>query len=158
MKVVRDGVFETNSSSTHSLVCARSMSLEEYVPNNSTIKVRFIDTDDLTSLRTLAEKVSYLVSHIVNGYKYNAATYDDLIEDVKNSWSFKKLNCYVEEHYNKSIVFPESYKGDLEEIVNINHQLIESDFDSLCKDIVSEDRDYLGEILSPDKSIDFGRD
>ena len=158
MKVVRNSVFETNSSSTHSLVYTRSMSLEEYVPKNSTIKVKFIDTDDETSLHTLADKVSYLVSHIVNDYKYNAATYDDLIEEVKNSWSFKKLNYYVEEHYNKSIVFPESYKGDLEEIVNINHQLIESDFDSLCKDIVNEDRDYLGEILSPDKSIDFGRD
>ena len=158
MRVVRDRVFETNSSSTHSLVATTPMSMDDYVPKNSTIKVHFIDTDDVSSLCTLADKVSYLVSHIVNGYKYHSATYEDLISDVRDSLSFKKLDSYVQRHFNKRIVFPESYDGDIEDIVNINHQLIESDFDSLCEDIVYEERDCLGEILSSDKVIDIGRD
>lgn len=158
MSLVREGVFETNSSSTHSLVYIDRHDREDYVPKNSTIKVRFIDTDDEFSLSSLEDKVSYLVSHIVRNYKYNAATYEDLVDDVQNDYSFRRLDSYILEHFGKKIVFPTKYDGDIEEIVNINHQLITNDFDSLLEDIVDSDRDYLGEILSPDQVIELGRD
>lgn len=158
MKLVRNNVFETNSSSTHSLVVNNDRRIEDYTAKNSTILVRFINTDDESILTTLEDKVSYLVSHIVNHYKYNSATYEDLIEDVQNDWDFKRLESFVQEYYHKRIVFPVKYSGDLEDIVCINHQLLESNLDDVLEDIVARERDYLGEVLATNSSIVFGRD
>lgn len=157
MKVVRDNIFETNSSSTHSLV-VNNMKSDDYVPYGDTLKIRFFDEEN--SCATLVDKVSYLVSHIISWYKYNAEDYEDLIRQVKEDYQFKRIEYYVQERYKKRIVFPEKYDGDLEEIVEINHQLQSWDhsLDEILEDIVDEDRDYLEEVLSPDKTIIFGRD
>lgn len=158
MKIIRNNIFETNSSSTHSLVLVGDRKPEDYMAKNSTILVRFINTDDESVLSSLEDKVSYLVSHIINNYKYNSANYQDLISDVENDYDFRYLSRYVSDKYNKRIAFPEKYEGDLDEIVSINHQLIESSLDSVLEDIVNEDRDYLGEVLAIDKAIQLGRD
>lgn len=157
MKLIRSSVFETNSSSTHSLSIGSDRKLEDYTAKNSTILVRFTDTDDEYTLTTLEEKVSYLVSHIVNYYKYNSATYEDLIEDVQNDQDFKHLEDFVQEHYHKRIVFPVKYSGDLEDIVNINHQLLEPNLDDVLEDIVGKEGDCLSEVLATNTSIVFGR-
>lgn len=156
MKNIRENTFETNSSSTHSLTYIRKQ--ENYLPKGDELKIRFIDTDEEFSLSTLEDKVSYLVAHIIDKYKWDEQSYGELIERVANNYDYKMLEDYVWEHYKKRIVFPEKYNGDIEDIVQINHQLIESDFSEVLRMICDEDRDYLGEIFDENKCIEIGRD
>lgn len=158
MKIVRNKIFETNSSSTHSLTF-NNKETYNFLSPNSKLVIEFIDTDDYFSLCTLQEKVSYLVSQIINKYKYGALNYQDLINDIEENWDFKRIKKYVKEKYNKEIVFPEKYEGNLDDIVIINHQLTDwHDLDDLLKDIYSYDHDYLAEVLSPSSIIVIGRD
>lgn len=158
MKVLRQGIFETNSSSTHSLVMKNSNIEADYLPFGDTLKIEFFDEEK--PLTTLKEKVSYLVSHIVSWYKYDAENYEELIRQVRENYDFKRIASYVEEKFHKKIVFPKEYKGDLDDIVTINHQLIswDRDIEEVLQDIVNNDRDYLAEVLNPDAIIEFGRD
>lgn len=156
MKTIRVNTFETNSSSTHSLTYIRKQ--ENYLPKGNELKIRFIDTDEEFVLSTLEDKVSYLVAHIINKYKWDEQSYGELIERVTNNYDYKMLEDYIWEHYKKRIVFPEKYNGDIEDIVQINHQLIESDFSEVLRMICDENRDYLGEIFDENKCIEFGRD
>lgn len=156
MKTIREDTFETNSSSTHSLAYIRKQ--ENYLPEGNELKIRFIDTDEEFVLSTLEDKVSYLVAHIINKYKWDEQSYGELIERVTNNYDYKMLEDYIWEHYKKRIVFPEKYNGDIEDIVQINHQLIESDFSEVLRMICDENRDYLGEIFDENKCIEFGRD
>ena len=158
MKVLRQDIFETNSSSTHSLVMKNSNIESDYLPFGDTLKIEFFDEE--RPLTTLKEKVSYLVSHIVSWYKYDAEDYEELIRQVRENYDFKRIASYVEEKFHKKIVFPKEYKGDLDDIVTINHQLIswDRDIEEVLQDIVNNDRDYLAEVLNPDAIIEFGRD
>lgn len=158
MKVLRQSIFETNSSSTHSLVMKNSNIESDYLPFGDTLKIEFFDEE--RPLTTLKEKVSYLVSHIVSWYKYDAEDYEELIRQVRENYDFKRIASYVEEKFHKKIVFPKEYKGDLDDIVTINHQLISwgRDIEEVLQDIVNNDRDYLAEVLNPDAIIEFGRD
>lgn len=158
MKVLRQNIFETNSSSTHSLVMKNSNIESDYLPFGDTLKIEFFDEE--RPLTTLKEKVSYLVSHIVSWYKYDAEDYEELIRQVRENYDFKRIASYVEEKFHKKIVFPKEYKGDLDDIVTINHQLIswDRDIEEVLQDIVNNDRDYLAEVLNPDAIIEFGRD
>lgn len=156
MKTIRTNTFETNSSSTHSLTYIRKQ--ENYLPKGNELKIRFIDTDEEFVLSTLEDKVSYLVAHIINKYKWDKQSYGELIERVTNNYDYKMLEDYIWEHYKKRIVFPEKYNGDIEDIVQINHQLIESDFSEVLRMICDENRDYLGEIFDENKCIEIGRD
>lgn len=158
MKVLRQSIFETNSSSTHSLVMKNSNIESDYLPFGDTLKIEFFDEE--RPLTTLKEKVSYLVSHIVSWYKYDAEDYEELIRQVRENYDFKRIASYVEEKFHKKIVFPKEYKGDLDDIVTINHQLIswDRDIEEVLQDIVNNDRDYLAEVLNPDAIIEFGRD
>lgn len=158
MKVLRQDIFETNSSSTHSLVMKNSNIESDYLPFGDTLKIEFFNEE--RPLTTLKEKVSYLVSHIVSWYKYDAEDYEELIRQVRENYDFKRIASYVEEKFHKKIVFPKEYKGDLDDIVTINHQLIswDRDIEEVLQDIVNNDRDYLAEVLNPDAIIEFGRD
>ena len=155
----RINTFETNSSSTHALSIGTELH-ENYVPYGKNLKIRWMDTDDERVLSTLTDKVSYLVSHIASWYKYNAVDYEDLIDQIKDDMNFKMIDVYVKYKYKKEIVFPEKYEGDLEDIVNINHQLTSwnHDINEVVRDIVDEERDYLAEVLEDGKYITFGRD
>lgn len=158
MKIVRNNIFETNSSSTHSLTFNNKENYNFLSPNSKLV-IEFIDTNDYGSLCTLQEKVSYLVSQIIDKYKYGAWSYEDLINDIEENWDFKRIKEYVKGKYNKEIVFPTKYEGNLEDIVLINHQLTDwHDLDDLLKDIYSYDHDYLDEVLSPTTIIQIGRD
>lgn len=158
MKVLRQNIFETNSSSTHSLIMKNSNIESDYLPFGDTLKIEFFNEE--RPLTTLKEKVSYLVSHIVSWYKYDAEDYEELIRQVRENYDFKRIASYVEEKFHKKIVFPKEYKGDLDDIVTINHQLIswDRDIEEVLQDIVNNDRDYLAEVLNPDAIIEFGRD
>lgn len=158
MKKIRNKIFETNSSSTHSLSYCGNVNLDTYTPVGDKIVIEFINTDDGGTFTTLKRKVSYLVSHIVNNYKYNCLDYEDLVEQVSNSYDFKRISNYVKNKYGKEVVFPKEYKGDIEEIVYINHQLLERDLDSVLEDLITEERDYLAEVLDPTQVIELGHD
>lgn len=156
MERKREKVFETNSSSTHSLVFVTNN--DKYTSPSNKIVIQFADTDSDTTYVTLKEKVSYLVSHIIRKYMYDSPDYYDLIEQVENDYDFRRLQRYVMEHFHKEICFPKSYKGDIDEIVNINHQLVENNLDDVLSDIINEDRNYLEEVLSPNAIIRLGSD
>lgn len=158
MKKIRNKTFETNSSSTHSLSYCGNVNLDTYTPVGDKIVIEFINTDDGGTFTTLKRKVSYLVSHIVNNYKYNCLDYEDLVEQVSNSYDFKRISNYVKNKYGKEVVFPKEYKGDIEEIVYINHQLLERDLNSVLEDLITEERDYLAEVLDPTQVIELGHD
>lgn len=158
MKKIRNKTFETNSSSTHSLSYCGNVNLDTYTPVGNKIVIEFINTDDGGTFTTLKRKVSYLVSHIVNNYKYNCLDYEDLVEQVSNSYDFKRISNYVKNKYGKEVVFPKEYKGDIEEIVYINHQLLERDLDGVLADLITEERDYLAEVLDPTQVIELGHD
>lgn len=153
---IRHSIFETNSSSTHSLSYFNNNN--HYLNISSKILIRFIHTDEETILTTLKDKVSYLVSHIINEYKYNVDDYDDLKEQVEKDYNFQKIKRYVSEHFGKEIVLPKKYKGDIEEIVDINHQLVGDSIEDVLKEIVTYDHDLLDDVLSKDSTIAFGRD
>lgn len=158
MRTERKCVFETNSSSTHALVFCKNN--EDYVDLSNKIIIDFVDTDfDGNIYGTLKEKVSYLVGFIIHKYKYNCYDYADLIEQVKMNYDYKKIEDYVMERYGKEIVFPKEYKGELEDIVNINHQLLwhDNDLDSLIMDMLDE-QSYLDIYFDEKKVIEIGRD
>lgn len=157
IRKVRNGVFETNSSSTHALVYNKKENYDFLSPSRQLI-IDFVNANGIVTYNTLREKVSYLVSQIINKYKYNVLSYEDLIKEVEENYDFQRIKRYVEEHYSKEIVFPKKYEGDLDEIVDINHQLTDwRDLDDLLRDMVTYS-DLLGEALSPSSSIELGRD
>ena len=157
MKKVRENVFETNSSSTHSLTVGRTKG-NDYTQPGKFLKIRWFDEEE--TLTTLEEKVSYLVSHIASWYKWNAPSYEALIEEIKDNWDFKRIERFIKENYNKEIVFPEKYDGALEDIVEINHQLQSWNhrLDEVLEELVDYERDYLAEVLQDGQNIEFGRD
>ena len=159
MKRIRRETFETNSSSTHALSIGKKLN-NDYTPFGDTLKIYWMDTDDESVLNTLKEKVSYLVSHIASWYKYDVENYDELLEQIKSNYYFHMLEDFVKIKYNKQIVFPKTYEGDIEDIVNINHQLTSwnHSLTEILEDIVDEDRDYLAEVLEDGNNIVFGRD
>ena len=159
MKTIRNFTFETNSSSTHALSIGTKLN-NDYTPFGDTLKIYWMNTDEERVLNTLKEKVSYLVSHIASWYKYDVEDYDELLEQIKNNYDFRILENFVKTKYNKQIVFPKTYKGDIEDIVNINHQLTSwnHSLTEILEDIVDEDRDYLAEVLEDGNNIVFGRD
>ena len=130
---------------------------KDYVPYGKNLKIKWFDEE--STLTTLQEKVSYLVSHIASWYVYNDEDYEDLIEQVKDNWDFKRIERYVKENFDKDIVFPK-YDGDIEDMIEINHQLISwnHSIDEVIDDMLTEERDYLGEVLQDGKDIEFGRD
>lgn len=158
IRKIRNGVFETNSSSTHALVY-NSKENYDFLSPSSQLIINFVDTDDDTTYDTLREKVSYLVSQIVNHYKDNVLSYKDLIEEVEGNYDFQRIKEYVKERYDKDIVFPEKYDGNLDNIAYINHQLTDwHDLDELLTEIVTYDHVLLDEVLSPSSSIEIGHD
>lgn len=158
IRKIRNGVFETNSSSTHALVYNSKENYDFLSPSRQLI-IDFVDTDDDTTYDTLREKVSYLVSQIINKYKYDVLSYEDLIEEVEENYDFQRIKKYVKERYDKDIMFPEKYDGDLDNIVYINHQLTDwYDLDDLLTEIITYDHVLLDEVLSPNSSIEIGRD
>ena len=156
MKKIRRGVFETNSSSTHSLIVMPQESVH-YLSPSRTLVVRFIDTDDEHVLSTLKDKVSYLVSQIISKYKYDVYDYDDLKEQVYSDYDFKRIAEYVKNRYNKIVTLPKTHTGSLDEIVNINWQIREDNLDDILTDLVQQ-HDLLEDVLSQDRAIEIGRD
>lgn len=156
MKKIRKGVFETNSSSTHSL--AFNKPFDNYAPAAHSIIVEFFD-DEPYMIDTLKEKVSYLVSHIVRKYQFDSIDYEDLLDNVKADYEFKKLEDYVKTAYGKDIVFPKTYNGDLEYITEINHQLVENSLEDVLDDLLRySEEDKLARVLQNGTAIIFGRD
>lgn len=156
----RYNIFETNSSSTHCLTL-KTYEDKEYLPKSDKIIVNFIDTDEEIVLTSLRDKVSYLVSQIINNYKWDVQNYHDLKEQIEKNYDFIRIKNYVEDKFNKKVILPDKYDiedDDIEDIVNINHQLHAYNLDELLDDLVKYNHDPLDDVLAPDKSIKFGHD
>ena len=164
MKKVREGLFETNSSSTHTLVYSNHA--EDYYPPGHKIAIKWADTDDDCNYTTLEEKVSYLVSHIARKYIYHVYRYEDLIEEIKKDYEYLELENYLKTLNKRGgyeIVFPPGEDRDEEEwdwLININHQLIENSLEDVLDDLLEPNslEDKLAKILSPGSYIELGRD
>ena len=125
MKQIRQKTFETNSSSTHSLVLGNRM--DNYIPLSKHLKIEWIDTDDYYFLDTLEGKLSYLISHLANKLKWSCNTYEELLEEISNNFEYKQIEEYIQKKFDKKIRFPSNKNGiydDVEYIAEINHQLI----------------------------------
>ena len=68
------------------------------------------------------------------------------------------LTAIFRNKYGKEVVFPKEYKGDIDKIVYINHQLLERNLDGVLADLITEERDYLAEVLDPTQVIELGHD
>ena len=108
-QTMRNKTFETNSSSTHSLVL-KKYAADSYTSASNKIVVDFIDTDSMYRASSLKEKVSYLVSQIINNYKYDVLDYEDLKEQVEND---KKYLRRERKYYGK--VERSFYLGEVDE-------------------------------------------
>ena len=90
MEKIRRNVFETNSSSVHSIVLKHDKPYVSELPvSNGTLTVNCKDYDgfgrtNTKIISTQMEKVQYLISWI------SASKYND-VNDVKNSWQFDTL-------------------------------------------------------------------
>ena len=136
----REGTFETNSSSTHTLVIGGYVS-ENYIPISKHIKIEWIDTDDYYVLESFGDKISYLISHIARALKYSCNTYEELLEEIEDNYEFKKIAEYVRNTYDKEIRFPNNKNGiydDVELIAEINHQLIPWGNSAIVEDVLDE--------------------
>lgn len=157
MKTLRNSTFETNSSSTHSLVITNNVT--KYTSNNPLIIVKFINTDEESELKTLNEKVSYIISQIINKYKFEVSSYEDLKSLIERDYDYIKVIDYVKNVFGKQVELPKNYTGDIEEIVNINHQIYCDNLDELLRDLVEQDTDsLLNNVLGENTVIVFGRD
>lgn len=157
MRKSRNKTFETNSSSTHTLTITNNT--KDYESKSSLLIVKFIDTNDEYTLSTLQEKVSYLVSQVINKYKFDVSSYDDLKRLVFSDKDYCRIVNYVKKQFDKQVELPNSYKGDIEEIVSINHQIAYNDLNELLESLVIEDEDsLLYNVLSSNTMIVFGRD
>ena len=164
MKKIRTDIFETNSSSTHSLVYTKAT--EGYYPPGKKLAIHWADTDDDYNYSTLEEKVSYLVSHIARKYIYHVYKYDDLIDEIKNDYEYQAVEEYLKNINNSGgyeIVFPSCPDRDDEEwdwLININHQLIENNLEDVLDDLLEPNslEDKISEVLSPGSFIEIGHD
>lgn len=137
---IRNSVFETNSSSTHTLVI-RNKSIDDYLPYGKHIKIQWIDTDDYQILETLQEKLSYLISHIANKLKYSCNNYEDLIEELNENYEYNRIKEFIFNTFDKEIRFPnidKNYYDDIEDIAEINHQLIPWSTNAVVDSVLDE--------------------
>ena len=141
MRNIRKGTFETNSSSTHTLVMSEKEE-KEYIPLGKHIKIEWIDTDDYYELDSLVEKLSYLVSHIANKLKYSCNNYEELLDEIEDNNEYQKIKEYIKNTFDKEIRFPDdkngAYNDDVEDVVLINHQLIPWGSYTVAEDVLNE--------------------
>lgn len=104
MKQVRNGVFETNSSSTHSVSISHKNSnyynencLESYIDYDDKVHVRFGEFGwECESYNTPYEKLQYAVTMLVETEGNNVTSVDDLFETD----GFKLINDAVASYCN----------------------------------------------------------
>lgn len=155
---IRKNVFETNSSSTHSLQIMKNP-IKDYNLLASSIKISWIDTDDEYVLQTFSEKLSYLISQIANKLSWSCNTYEELLEELKDNYEYKEIAAYVKQKFNKEIRFPDNKNGiydDVEEIVGINHQLVPYNTFAIADEVLD---DLIGYMQNEDeRDYIFGRE
>lgn len=90
MKQIRKSVFETNSSSTHSICITKNDILDSQVVNNIYFELGEFGWE-ICTLDTINDKASYLYTAIVYNDKL------ELIESIKRILDKNNVNCEFEE-------------------------------------------------------------
>lgn len=154
MRVIRHSMFETNSSSLHSIVLVdakdKDIKLEgtSYNPLKNTYTITYWDPDDRQNiLRTPDDKINYLATHV--GLDF---TIDDIVEflnskePIEKSYSFSDkvaillaIRDSIRERINPDVIFKvkgnESwYDEDADEEVYDDH----ANIDHNAYDLISE--------------------
>jgi hypothetical protein len=134
--------------------------MEKYFTDEPAILVSFVDMDkdEYATYSTLQEKISYLISHIANHYRYCCEDYEDFIFSIQQDYDFRRLESFVKTRYGKDIIFPKEYNGSIEDIVNINHQVIENTLEEVLDDLLDDIDSKFETVLADNSKIEIGRD
>jgi hypothetical protein len=125
IKVTRKGVFETNSSSTHSITVADEGKLQNTLPNKEGKIIIFCSEFGWEyNIHTSAYmKLSYLITNIFMAYKYdrkNPVVNIKLLPDREKEWFYKVTRAVEEFTGTKLEVVP--LKDDWYPFGYIDHQ------------------------------------
>ena len=164
LKQIRYGTFETNSSSTHTLVIPsgvadlkkKNKDLRNYLPAAKHAKIEWICTDDYYTLTTFEEKLSYLVSQIALPLTYSCNNYKELLEELQDNFEYQLLAEYIKTKFDKEIRFPDNENGVLDNmnsIIEINHQLISGSHFMAAEETLNDLIEYCQNKPDPDYSI-----
>lgn len=141
---VRTGVFETNSSSSHSLCFGKTTNINFYPPEVVNVEPGEFGWGYET-LTTLPQKLSYIITSIAN-YDDNVRDFDDLLESKYFIWLKEML-------FEFSFVVVNLQKNDFVNIGYVDHQSTdilndfwseeESEFKENMKKILFDDNCYI---------------
>lgn len=107
-RVIRNCVFETNSSSTHSISIYKWTPPPEYdIPCNSKIEINA--SISRTEITSEVGKLNYIVSMLANLIEYESNDYNEKFEDVISSKRFVWLKEVVKERCNTEIIYTKVY-------------------------------------------------
>lgn len=143
MKTIRRSVFETNSSSTHSISIIGKDNYQ--YPKQNTIHCEFGEYGwGYDKLNTVYEKLSYVLTMI----QYKIGTSENL-EEVQESLYYQWLSEMIKEHTGSTLEV--SITGDkYYDIGYIDHQSTDT-LDEYWSDIEEEFKSNMREIIFNDK-------
>ena len=117
MKIVRYNTFETNSSSTHSLVILTKEEYNLWKNNKKTLNVYLGQVQDLTDLdkkiiRNEDGSIDYENNHFESEYDFMESDYYDVIEDDNASFEYIKQYAEVEQKELGNNIIMSIYRGE----------------------------------------------
>ena len=117
MKIVRMGTFETNSSSTHSLVILSKEEYDSWKKNEKTLNIYSGKIQELTDLdkkiiRNDDGSVDYEGNHFESEYDFMESDYYDVIDDDNASFEYVENFADVEQEELYDKVIMSIYRGE----------------------------------------------
>lgn len=107
-RVIRNCVFETNSSSTHSISIYKWSPPPEYdIPHNSTIEINSSILS--TEITDEVGKLNYIVAMLANLIEHEDNYYNMKFDEVISSKRFIWLKEIIKERCNTEIVYTKKY-------------------------------------------------
>lgn len=117
MKITRENVFETNSSSTHSLVILSKEDYNAWQNNEKTLNLSSGEVQELTDydkkiIRNADGSIDYEGEHFDSEYDFMESDYYDVIDDNNASIEYIKNYADVEQKELDNKVIMSIYRGD----------------------------------------------
>lgn len=124
MYKIRRGLFETNSSSTHTLVYRKfKLSKPKFKLKNGVLKTKFLYLDESFGvLNTQAEKLAYLVTRLAGWGVADENDFEYIRDNLYNSYGFQELVDELKAY------IPGMTALEIEPSrIYLNHQVVECD-------------------------------
>lgn len=155
MLLVRNSIFETNSSSTHNFVLGNGdYDIKPFIEPAWNTEFGW----QYTTWSSPEEKLAYVIRCLLNGYKwnYNGAERDSWKDEdfIQGEMIVAALKPFKDRCNYLGFDFSYPSVADLE-LGYIDH---ESDYKEEIKDLILEDKDLLNFIFNPNSSIEGGND